>query len=562
MKQPFSPSVASLTRERFGASLKKVLDVARTRLLVTAAIFTFGVLIIVARLVELTLIRPGQEPSLVGQHVSNGLQTGRSDIVDRHGQMLATTIVTSSLYANAKNIINRKESAQKLLTVLPNLKYDDIIHRLSSNRPFIWIARHLTPIQQKKILRLGIPGLSFMRDQRRIYPHGRLASHVLGFTDIDNRGISGIEKGMDHVLSSQIEQLRLSLDLRLQHIVRDELIKGIKEFEAVSGCGAIMDSQTGEILAMVSLPDFDPNHPMSATDDERFNKVSLGIYEVGSIMKVTNTVIGLESGVVNLGSKFDASHPLKVGRFTITDFRGKNRWLNVAEILVYSSNIGAAKIALSVGIEKQRSYFEKLGYLTAPSFELPEVGAPLAPKKWTESSAITISYGYGVSISPLQVMLGIGAMVSQKQKPTLIYQEKKAKGEQVISIENSQRAFQLMRFVTTKGSGRKANIPGYYICSKTGTSNLRVGRRYQTEKVMTNFVGVLGKSMKEPRYIVYVMLEDPKRLKKTYGFNNAGWNAAPIGGKIIARMAPMLGFLPFKEESEPIDPFFNTINFQ
>jgi cell division protein FtsI (penicillin-binding protein 3) len=563
-EHPFTPSLASLTRERFSVSLKHGIDAARTRLLVIAALFSFGIIIIGARLFELTLLRKGEEPTLVEQDLALGLRTGRADILDRHGQLLATTITTSSLYANAKKVLNPEEAAQKLLTILPNLNLKETVKRLRSDRPFIWIARHLTPVQRQEVLRLGIPGLSFMRDQRRIYPHGPLAAHVLGYTDIDNHGIAGIERGMENVLSSQSEPLQLSLDLRLQHIVRDEVLKGIEEFEAVGGCGAILDINTGEIMAMSSLPDYDPNHPSKATPEELFNKVTLGIYEVGSIMKVANTALALESGVATLATKFDASHPLKVGRFTVTDFKGKNTWLNVAQVFVYSSNIGSGKIALAVGAERQQAFMKKLGFLQPPQFELPEVGAPLVPKRWRDATTITISYGYGLSVSPLQVLLGIATMVGggDLKKPTLLMQHGKlTRGEQVVSKDISRKILQLMRYAVTDGTARKANIPGYYIFAKTGTSNLREGRRYQKDRVMANFVGVLGKALDDPRYVIYVMLDNPKRLKKTYGYNNAGWNAAPVGGRIIARMAPMLGFAPFEQESEPLDPFFRNIKF-
>jgi cell division protein FtsI (penicillin-binding protein 3) len=562
--QSFTPSLASLTRERFSVSLKHAMDVARTRLLVATAIFSFGILVIGGRLFELTVIRHGEEPSIAEQDLTLGLRTGRADIIDRQGQILATTITTSSLYANAKQIINAEEAAQKLLTILPNLNVKDILKRLQSDRPFIWIARHLTPVQRHEILRLGIPGLSFMRDQRRIYPHGHLVAHVLGYTEIDNRGIAGIEKGMDSVLSSQNEPLQLSLDLRFQHIVRDEVLKGMREFGAAGGCGAIMDIRTGEIIAMSSLPDYDPNHPTQATEDELFNKVTLGTYEVGSIMKVANTALALESGVATLATKFDASHPLKVGRFSITDFKGKNRWLNLAEVFVYSSNIGAAKIALAAGAEKQQAFLKKLGYFDAPSFELPEVSTPIVPKRWREATTITASYGYGFSVSPIQVMASVGILAGggERKKPTLLLNQGGVpKGEQVISRDISRTLLQLMRYVVTAGTSRKANIPGYYVFAKSGTANLRVGRHYQTDRVMANFVAVLGKTMDDPRYVIYVMLDDPKRLQKTYGYNTAGWNAAPVGGRIIARMAPMMGFVPFEHESEPLDPFFRNVKF-
>ena len=559
----YNPSLNTSTRALFSASVREALDKARTRLLCIAALFSFGVLVIGGRLFELMVLRAGEEPSLVDQGVLSGLSTGRADIIDRQGHILATTLSTSSLYANGKNVQNPEEAAQKLLTVLSNLSLKETTTRLKSGRSFIWIARHLTPLQRQKILRLGIPGLSFMRDQRRVYPQGPLASHILGYTDIDNRGIAGIEKGMDTLLSSQQKPLQLSIDLRLQHIVRDEVQKGMQEFGARGGCGALMTIE-GELLALVSLPDYDPNHPGQATEEQLFNKVTLGTYEVGSVMKVANTALALESGIATLSTKFDATHPLKVGRFQVTDFKGKNAWLNVAEIFVYSSNIGSAKIALAAGAERQQAFLKKLGYFDPPHLEIPEIGAPLVPKKWREATTITASYGYGFSVNPLQVMIGTATLAGggDRKKATLLFHSQpQSRGEQVLSSEVSLKVLQLMRYMITHGTGKLANLPGYYVFGKSGTSNLRVGRHYQKDRVMANFVGILGKQIDEPRYVIYVMLEDPKRLQKTYGYNTAGWNAVPIGGRILSRAAPMLGIVPFEQETAPTDPFFRNVKF-
>jgi cell division protein FtsI (penicillin-binding protein 3) len=562
--QSFSSNPSSFSRQKVISPFKGALDCARTRLLIASVFFCFATLIIAGRLFMVTVLRDGAEPALAEQDLSKPVYMGRANIVDRNGEILATTIITSSLHANCKVIQNPQGVADRLLTVLPHLKKDDLIRRLSSNRRFIWIARHLTPAQRLNILRLGIPGLSFTRDERRIYPQGRLAAHVLGYTDVDNRGISGIEKGIDAELKAKAEPIQLSLDLRLQHVLKDEISKGIQEFGARGGCGIIFDVSTDEILAMTSLPDFDPNHASQATQDELFNKVTLGIYEMGSTMKITNTAMAIESETVTLASKFDATHPLQVGRFKVTDFRGKNAWLNVAEIFVYSSNIGAAKMALMVGSAKQKEFMRKLGYLEAPRFELPEVGSPLLPKMWNDPATITISYGYGLSISPLQLVAGVGTIVGGglRKVPTLFKRKGPLpQGERVVSEKTSRVMRELMRLVVKNGTSRKANIPGYMIFAKTGTANLRAGRGYQTDKVMANFIGVLGKGYDKPQYIVYVMLDDPKRLQKTYGFNNAGWNAAPIGGRIIARMAPILGLPPSDKEDEMPDEFFRNVKF-
>ncbi|MBN9413359.1 MAG: penicillin-binding protein 2 [Candidatus Paracaedimonas acanthamoebae] len=562
--QSFSSNSSSFSRERGISPFKGALDCARTRLLIASVFFCFATLIIAGRLFMVTVLRDGAEPALVEQDLSKPVYMGRANITDRNGEVLATTIITSSLHANCKIIQNPQVVADRILTVLPNLKRNDLIKRLSSNRRFIWIARHLTPGQRLNILRLGIPGLSFMRDERRIYPQGRLAAHILGYTDVDNHGISGVEKSLDTSLRTKAEPVQLSLDLRLQHILKDEISKGIQEFGARGGCGIIFDVSTGEVLGMTSLPDFDPNHASQATQDELFNKVTLGIYEMGSTMKVTNTAMALESGAVTLASEFDATHPLQVGRFKVTDFRGRNEWLNVAKIFVYSSNIGAAKMALKAGSEKQKNFMQKLGYLNAPQFELPEVGAPLLPKIWNDPATITISYGYGLSISPLQLVTGVGTIIGGglKKFPTLLKRQGQApQGERVVSEKTSRIMRELMRLVVKNGTSRKANVPGYMIFAKTGTANLRAGRGYQKDKVMVNFVGVLGNGYDKPRYIVYVMLDDPKRLQKTYGFNNAGWNAAPIGGRIIARMAPILGLAPSDKEDEMPDAFLRSVKF-
>lgn len=560
----FSSTSSSFGRQKAILPLKEALDCARTRLLIASVFFCFAILIIAGRLFMVTVLRDGAEPALVEQDLSKPIYMGRANITDRNGEILATTIITSSLHANCKIIQNPQAVADRILTVLPHLKRTDLIKRLSSNRRFIWIARHLTPGQRLNILRLGIPGLSFMRDERRIYPQGRLAAHVLGYTDVDNHGISGLEKSLDKDLRTKADPVKLSLDLRLQHILKDEIYKGIQEFGARGGCGIILDVLTGEVLGMTSLPDFDPNHASQATQDELFNKVTLGIYEMGSTMKIMNTAMALESKAVTLGSKFDATHPLQVGRFKVTDFRGKNAWLNVAQIFVYSSNIGAAKMALAAGAEKQKDFMKKLGYLTVPQFELPEVGAPMVPKVWNEPAVITISYGYGLSISPLHLVTAVGTIIGGglKKVATLLKRQDDApEGERVVSEKTSRHMRELMRLVVKNGTSRKANVPGYMIFAKTGTANLRSGRGYQKDKVMANFIGVLGNGYDNPRYIVYVMLEDPKRLQKTYGFNNAGWNAAPIGGRIIARMAPILGLAPSDKEEEMPDEFFRNLEF-
>jgi cell division protein FtsI (penicillin-binding protein 3) len=403
-----------------------------------------------------------------------------------------------------------------------------------------------------------------VRDYRRIYPQGRLAAHVVGFTDIDNVGVSGVESSLDELLRTQNDPLKLSLDTRLQHIVQTELQGAIEKFGCMGGSGALMDLHTGEVLAMVSLPDFDPNKPMKADQNALFNAITLGIYEMGSIMKIPNTAMALESGKIELGTRFDAGAPLKVGRFTITDFRANHGMINVAEIFVYSSNKGSARIALSLGGDYQKAFLQKSGFLSAPTIELPEKGAPMVPKRWREDKVITISYGYGLSMSPLQVLTGIGSLVRPwgRMTPTLLAKDANApiRGERLVSEKTSRSLLHLMRFVVTHGTSRKADVPGYFIGGKTGTRDMLINGRYNKARVSTTFLGVLGKDVSNVRYILLVRLDDPQRMKETYGFNTAGWNAAPLGGRILERVAGVTGVLP-REEGKITEPFFRNVSF-
>lgn len=547
-----------LRQKQFTLKGHNALEVAKNRLIMGVFCFSFCMLGITTRLVDLTLLRSSAEPQNAAKSLTPQLHTGRADIVDRHGEVLATTILTNSLYANAKVVPRPEEAAAKLMTVLPSLNKEKLIKRLSSDKTFIWIARHLTPQQRLAVLNLGIPGLSFTADQKRIYPQGNLAAHVVGYTDVDNKGIAAVEASMDTRLRQDPTPLKLSLDLRMQHIARDELAQGIQEFGAAGGCAVIMDIRTGEILSMVSGPDFDPNHPQQASADGLFNKATLGIYEVGSIMKVINTAMALETGTVTLKTRFDATQPLKVGRFKVTDFKGKNAWMNVAEIFVHSSNIGSAKMALAAGATKQKAFFKHLGLFNAPKFEISEMGAPMIPKQWSDATTITASYGYGLAFSPLQIIAAIATVTGDgtQKTPSLLYGGAQKPAVQTVSAKVSKSIRYLMRAVVKEGTSKKANVEGYYIFAKTGTANLRQGRSYQTDRVMANFIGVLGTSMDDPRYVVYVMMDDPKRLAKTYGFNTAGWNAAPVGGRIIRRLASLVGMHPFQQEAPESANFF------
>ncbi len=538
------------SRWRDTRSFHQTLNVARVRLLVLCCAFMLAFLVIIGRLVDVSLLKGGREREVARKGDFRGL-TVRADIVDRNGELLATSLRTSSLYANARVVLNVQEAAEKLTQVLPELNYKDTIQRLQSGKVFVWLARHLTPQKQAEILRLGIPGIYFQQDERRVYPHGELFAHVLGYTDIDNQGLGGIERKFNESLLSKKEPLQLSLVISAQHVLRDELLAGIEKYKAQGAAGIVMDVRTGEIVAMVSLPDFDSNQvgKMGSQKEALFNRITLGVYEMGSGFKILNTALYLESGMGELSTKFDVTGPYMIGRFPVKDFHPAHYPLTVAEIFTESSNIGSLKMASQMGPALQKAFFEKLGLFRMASLEIPEIGSPLYPKQWNETTTKTAAYGYGISISPLQLVTAIAGIVNKGMmcQPTLlkINSAKAPSGIRIISEKTSEIMCKLMYMVVAQGRSRKAQVKGYEVGGKTGTANQISGRSYQEGSNTTSFVGAFP--MSHPQYIVFVMVDRPQAIKETYGFNAAGWNAAPIAGKIIGRIAPLLRVMPTSE---------------
>ncbi len=540
-----------LPRKHGNKFFRHTLDTARARLLIICYSFLLVFVVISGRLADISLLRRGMEGTFAQQR-NLYAKSFRADIVDRNGELLATSLRTSSLYANARVVLDPQEAVQDLIQILPELDYKETLQRLQSGKGFIWLARHLTPQKQAEILRLGIPGIYFQQDERRVYPHGELFSHVLGYTNIDNQGLGGVERKFNEYLLSTGEALRLSVDIRVQHVLRDELLAGIERYHALGGSGIVMDVRTGEVVAMVSLPDFDPNHvgKMGSQKEALFNRITLGAYEMGSSFKIFNMALYLESGLANLSAQFDVSGPLRVGRFKITDFHPA-QVLTTAEIFTESSNIGAAKMAMQMGGELQKAFFEKLGFFRPASLELSEVGSPLYPKQWSDVTTITASYGYGISISPLQLVTAIGGVVNKgmMQQPTLLKTASAdvTKGTRIVSEKTSEIMRKLMYMVVAQGRGKQARAVGYEVGGKTGTANKMVGRSYQKGNNITSFAGVFP--MSSPQYIVFIMVDRPQGTKETYGFNAGGWNAAPIAGRVIGRIAPLLQVVPVREES-------------
>lgn len=533
---------------------QRTLEAGRSRLLIVSALFAVVFFVVAVRLVDVTLFRPGESRLAHAPQAPKGAQIGRADIVDRNGLLLATTLATPSVYANPKQIMEPQKAAQKLAAAFPDLSEAEVLAKLTSDKSFVWIKRHLTPREQQTVIGLGIPGVEFQREERRVYPHGPLGAHVVGYVGIDNKGLAGIERGFDDVLKERREKLQLSIDIRLQHILHQELSAAVEEFRAVGGAAIVMDVRNGEILGLVSLPDFDPNRPGTATPETLFNRATLGAYEMGSTFKVFNTAMALDAGTAKLTSSYDATRPIRVGRFTIDDYHAKRRWLTVPEVFMHSSNIGSVKMALEAGTERQKEFFAKIGFLRTPSIEIPEVAGPLVPSPWREINTMTIAFGHGMSVTPMHLVSGAAAMVNGGLlRQTTVLKRPEGyipAGQQVVSARTSDEMRRLFRLVVENGTGSKAAAPGYLVGGKTGTAEKVSGKGYAKKALLSSFLGAFP--MNDPRYAILVMIDEPKATKATFGYATGGWTAGPVVARVVARMAPLLGVEPIDEAAPDI----------
>jgi cell division protein FtsI (penicillin-binding protein 3) len=532
---------------------RQSLDTSHTRLLITAALFCVAFLVIAARLVEVAGF-PAGEARTAHKVVAAKPAPGRADIQDRNGVLLATTLVTPSLYANPKQIDSPKEVARRLAAAMPDLNEAELLAKLTSDKGFVWLKRHLTPREEATVNDLGFPGLHFEREGERVYPKGSLVAHAVGYTDLDNKGLAGVERGMDEILRDARAPVKLSLDVRLQYILREETQHAIAEFNAIGGMGIIMDVRTGEVLSLVSLPDFDPNQAGSATPETSFNRATLGAYEMGSVFKIFTLAMALDDHVTTMTGGYDATNPIEIGRFTIHDDHAQRRWLSVPEIFMYSSNIGAAKMALDAGTERQRDFLGKLGLLHEPAFELKEIAAPLVPAPWRPINTMTIGFGHGLSVTPLQLVTAVSAIVNGGvlHRATLLKRPdgQPIPGDRVISPATSEEMRKLMRLVVEHGTGKLAKAQGYLVGGKTGTAEKISGKHYAQHALLSSFIGAFP--INDPRYVVLVSIDEPHGNKLTAGYATGGWIAAPAVGATIDRMASLVGIPPIDEDSPEI----------
>ena len=528
---------------------KSAVEISQTRLLVVGFLFAIFFIVLAGRAVDLILINDEKFVHLTKkENVEN--QKNRSDIVDRNGVLLATSIDSVSLYANPKIIFDKGDVSEKLSKIFEDMSAEKISKLLSYERSFVYIKRQITPMQHEEINKLGIPGLSFHRESKRVFPLGSLTSHITGYTNIDNRGLAGIERNFDVDLRQKKLPVELTIDVRVQHALRDELLIAINKFSALGGAGIVMNVNTGEIMAMVSLPDFNPNVKGNPKSNERFNRATLGIYEMGSTFKAFTIGAALHFGVAGFSDEYDASKPIKISRHIIRDSHPKKRWLSVPEIFQHSSNIGAALLAKDIGGTRQKEFLEKLGLLHSPIIQIPEVGKPLKPSSWRQINTMTIGFGHGIAVSLLQVASAYAILVNGGKKiyPNFVLDSVKKPQEQILSSEVSYKLRNLLRLVVTSGTATKANAKGYLVGGKTGTAEKPGVGGYQSQALISSFVGVFP--INKPEFLVVVMLDEPKGTKETFNHAGAGWTAAPTVGKIIPRIAPILSVFPSIEKNE------------
>lgn len=471
----------------------------------------------------------------------------RANIKDRNGVVVAANLPTVNLFTNPKKVSNAEEIAKKLSDIFPDVSYEDFLIRLTRQSRFVYLKRNISPQQQAMVNALGFPELEFQPSEVRVYPQKELLAHILGNTDIDNRGIAGLEKSMNDRLETSTKDLLLTIDLGVQYAIREELMKAKEKFKAERATAIVMDINTSEIIGLTSVPDYDLNKRDFKDKDIKFNFATLGVYEAGSVFKVFNTALGLDSGKIKITDSFDATKPLKMGRHRITDYRVPAKWLTVGETLIHSSNIASAQMALKVGKELQIKFFKNLGLFDKiQNLEIYEKGRPIyrSEKYWQEHTVATTAYGYGISVTPIHIITAFSAVLNGGiyTPPTLIKDGEKRESRRVVSTQTSMDMRKLLRDVVIYGSAKNANIEGYDVAGKTGTANKIVDGRYIKGKNVTSFVSAFPVS--DPKYAVMVIIDDPKPIKETFGFVTSGWNACPTGGNIIKRIAPQLNVQP------------------
>ena len=564
------PQPAGANKARLKAFARALLSTRLDRSRARVRTIALGLFVAYAGLgVKLLVLGLSHDPpQTLKTAADDALSGARPDLLDRNGEILATDVKTMSVFAEPNRIIDIDEAVELITAVLPDVNAKELRERLSSKKGFIWVKRQITSKEQAEIFRLGLPGVGFLPENKRVYPNGPIGAHVIGFVDKDNVGIAGMEKYLDeqsltdpHVAGftvdpASLKPLRLSLDLKATHALRDELVDGMDHFHAKAAAGMVVDVNTGEVIALESLPDFDPNDPSDAGDPTKINRINVGVYEMGSTFKALSLAMALDSGKVTLGSHVDARDSLRYGRFTIHDFHATHRVLTVPEVFTHSSNIGAARLALMVGVEGHKAFLKRMGQLDRLRTELPESAEPLAPKRWTLLNTMTIAFGQGLNVAPIQAVMAVCALANggMMMTPTFLprsEEEAEKVSRRVISAQTSESMRYLMRSNATHGSAGFANVPGYYVGGKTGTADKIIHGHYSQNKVFTTFMAITPAD--KPKYLYLAIYDDPQAAPGDYGFHTAAWNTGRTTGALIRRIEPLEGVPPMKEA--PTQPF-------
>ncbi|MEO6113034.1 MAG: penicillin-binding protein 2 [Sphingomicrobium sp.] len=552
MNAPMPALVARPERLRLVGQRRQILAVMHQRLMFGMLVYGAIVAIIAFRLIYLAAFgdHAGRKSGMVD------LTPERGDIVDRDGQPLAQTIDAWTIGLQpAKLIGNKLDLAQRLSVLMPEKDAATYLQMMRSGRRFFYLRRRAPPSLVDAVNALGEPGLALEREPDRLYPQTSLAAHVVGYTDVDGRGNAGIERAFDAQLSDPARRgqpITLSVSSRIQQALEHELGVAMTHFSAIGAAGIIMDIHTGEVLAMTSLPQLNPNAAGLGSPEARFNRATLGVYELGSTFKPFTVAMAMDAGVIkSMGQMYNCPRQLNVAGRTINDTHPFGRACSVTEIMKESSNIGTAQIANQIGPTRQKAFLKKMGFLDKVGIELKERGRTLTPgANWNQIETMTVGYGHGIAVTPLHLATGYATLFNGGiyRPATLLKVDRThgaAKGQRVFSEETSYKMRALLRLVVTQGTGRKADAPGYRIGGKTGTAQKVIGGRYSNSINLTSFAGVFP--MDEPRYVIVVMLDEPKATAETFGFTTAGWNVAPIVSKTVSRIAPMLGVRPDKK---------------
>ena len=494
--------------------------------------------------------------ALFAKQETNGYATpiaaARADLVDRNGQLLAVDLAHYGLYVDPREIWDTAETQRVLTRALPGLQSQRLEKALKSDRREYLIGG-LTPDEKAKLIDLGLPGVSFEEEEKRVYPLGATAAHLVGFSDKSGAGLSGAELALDSAIKGAAghEPVALSMDLRVQAALDDELSKAVAKFHAVGGIGIVVNVKTGEILGFSSQPDFDLNQPGKSTSDQMFNRGASSVYELGSVFKAFTLAAGLDSGVVTLNSSFDVSHPIELGGRLVHDYDKGDTSLQLWQVFTHSSNIGAAKMALMAGPQRMQDYFRRFGLFAAAPSELAESARPILPRQFSDQTLAQIAFGQGIAVSPLALATGYRSLLDGGVYSPLTIKKLPAgsetQGRRVISEETSAKMLQLMRLNVTdpKGSGHKAEVPGLFVGGKTGSAQKPEHGHYGKNNV-SSFVGVFPATgpLNADRYMVQITLDSPQRTPDSFGFITGGWNAAPTVGHVIERIAPFVGVKP------------------